>query len=155
MAITKPAKGNYMNCDAVSNTIRYICNCVNTDYIGGYGVSLYDIDCSIREFMYIKNIHHKTEGRQVRHFIVSFSPKEERKITPEIASYIGYEIAKYYSNKYQIMFSVQVNTDNLHIHFVMNTVSYVNGKMYAEGFEDYNNLKLHVAKVVEDFLDAL
>lgn len=62
------------------------------------------------------------------------------------------EIARYYSDKYQIFYAVHEDTDNVHIHFGMNTVSYVDGSMYAEGYGDYYRLVAHIENIVKSYL---
>ena len=62
------------------------------------------------------------------------------------------EIARYYSDKYQIFYAVHEDTDNVHIHFGMNTVSYVDGSMYAEGYGDYYRLVAYIENIVKSHL---
>ena len=60
---------------------------------------------------------------------------------------LAFQISAYYSQQYQIIFSVHEDTDHWHIHFVMNTVSFVDGKMFSEGPYELAQFK--------DYVDAL
>lgn len=61
------------------------------------------------------------------------------------------EIAAYYGKRYQVFFGIHGNTDHRHIHFVMNTVSYIDGKKYAEGYDDFFKFREYVNTVVESY----
>ena len=64
--------------------------------------------------MLVKQHFQKMDGREMRHFIVSF----DEDITPYDAYIMGRQIAAYYAHRYQIVFGVHDDTENLHIHFV-------------------------------------
>lgn len=49
------------------------------------------------------------------------------------------------------MFGVHTNEDNLHIHFVLNTVSYENGLKFSIGFVELQNIKRGIEKIVEEY----
>ena len=151
MAFIKFVTGEHCNVDAVSNLINYICDWGSNTYLGGLAVSTHDVNSAIRDFLIVKNIFHQNEGRQAIHFILSFNEEEEEIINADMALSLGYLIAKHY-NKYQVIFAVHNNTDNLHIHFVINSVNYIDGCRYAEGPDGYYRLKSHVDTVIENFL---
>lgn len=118
-------------------------------FIGRLGVNPYNSEMMIQQMIAVKKMFHKEEGRQLRHIIVSF--EKEWNVDPQTALYIAYDIARYYSNRYQICFGVHQNTDDIHIHFVMNTVSFIDGKMYSGAFLELQQLKTHVSEVVHRY----
>lgn len=46
---------------------------------------------------------------------------------------------------------VHEDTDNIHIHFVMNTVSFVDGLKYSGGYDDLYNLTNYVNKIYKEY----
>lgn len=100
-----------------------------------------DPDQMILQMGKVKAIFGKTNGfRQVRHFIVSFDPAWQ--VTADMARQIAYEIARFYMGRYQI-------------HFVMNSVSYIDGKLYSGASGDLFELKQHVKNVLNRNIPAL
>ena len=75
-------------------------------------------------------------------------PSIKKIITPEEAQWIAEDVARFYSSRYQICYGVHLNTDDLHIHFALNTVSFIDGKLFSEGWMELEQLKLYVHKVV-------
>lgn len=61
------------------------------------------------------------------------------------------ETVEYYSSRYQIVFGVHTDTRNIHIHFIMNTVSYVDGMMYSGNAVDMNNFKAFAEGEIIDY----
>ena len=68
------------------------------------------------------------------------------------ADYLARQICEYYYNTFQIMYSVHEDTDNYHIHFVMNTVSWVDGHMFSEGPAELQQFKNYVSNLYNTFV---
>ena len=135
---------------SVYNCIRYIMrdksdkNNYHTNiYSGGYNI--FDIKKAADEFFIIKNYYRKTDGRQIKHFVISPDPKDFF-VSPmlyELALYI----CAYYSSRFQMVFSVHTDErSHPHIHFVVNTVSFVDGKKLHESKRDLIQLQLYCNK---------
>ena len=72
----------------------------------------------------------KTDGVVALHAYQSF---REGEVTPEQCHEIGVALArKVWGNRFQVLVATHMNTDNLHNHFVINSVSYVDGKKSVE-----------------------
>lgn len=108
-----------------------------------------ELDKAFDQMMLVKEYYNKTGGRMIRHFWVSF-PKQFC-YTFVDCYYIGWRISEYYSSHYQIIFGVHEDTENIHIHFAMNTVRFIDGKKYAEGYEDYFYLQDYVKHVIDKY----
>ena len=81
---------------------------------------------AVREFDIVKQQYGKTEGVLAYHGYMSFAPGE---VTPEQAHRIGVEAAeKIWGGRYQVVVTTHLNTNCLHNHFVINSVSYLDGK---------------------------
>ena len=92
-------------------------------------------------FLDLKNEYGKEEGRQYFHTVISF-PKTE-KISPEQALDFGIEFASKQYSGYQCAMAVHTDKDHLHVHFIINSVSYNDGKKF-----DLNRKKLKNDKEV-------
>ena len=107
-------------------------------YYGGYGV---DPRYAVEQMQAVQRIWGKEQGRQIRHFILSFHQSEA--VHYEQAMKLGFEICRYYAN-FQSVYGLHHDTDHLHLHFAVNTVSYLDGKMYAEGISDWHRLRGYI-----------
>ena len=73
------------------------------------------------------------------HGIQSFAAGE---VTPEEAFEIGMETARrMWGDKYQVLVTVHLNTDNLHCHFVVNPVSFKDGTKFQNKIGDHKELR--------------
>ena len=81
----------------------------------------------------------KTEGVVAMHAYQSFKPGE---VTPEQCHAIGVELARrVWGGRFQVLVATHLNTDCLHNHFVINAVSYVDGKKYEQRRSQYQDLR--------------
>ena len=70
----------------------------------------------------------KEDKRQGYHFIISF---KENEVNPDVAYKVTEKFVKeYIGDRYEAVFVVHDNTDHIHSHIVMNSVSFVDGKKY-------------------------
>ena len=73
------------------------------------------------------------------HGIQSFAAGE---VTPEQAFEIGMETARrMWCDKYQVLVTVHLNTDNVHCHFVVNPVSFKDGTKFQNKIGDHKELR--------------
>ena len=78
------------------------------------------------QFITVKKQCGKTDGIQAYHGYLSF---KETDITPELAQKVGMEFAsKVWGERFQVIVTTHLNTKHLHCHFVINSVSFVDGK---------------------------
>lgn len=92
------------------------------------------------EMLAVKKRFGKEDGTIAYHGYQSFAPGEA---TPEIAHKIGVELAqRIWGNRYQVVVATHLDKANhLHNHFVLNTVSFVDGKKYFRSAKDYRELQ--------------
>ena len=73
------------------------------------------------------------------HGIQSF---REGEVTPEQAFAIGKETARrMWGDRYQVLVTVHLNTDNVHCHFVVNSVSFKDGVKFKNKIGDHKELR--------------
>ena len=131
---------------ALRNALAYCLQPLKTNpelcYVQGpYADGPIDSDSVYGSFLNIKNEYGKEEGRQYFHTVISF-PKNE-KISPEQALDFGIEFAAKQYAGYQCAMAVHTDKDHLHVHFIINSVSYNDGKKF-----DLNRKKLKNDKEV-------
>ena len=81
---------------------------------------------SYLEMMTTKQRFQKTDGRQFYHFVQSFS--EDDNLTPQEANVIGLELAQRAFPGYEVVIATHIDTNHLHNHLVVNSVSCENGR---------------------------
>lgn len=95
-----------------------------------------------------KNIYHKENYISIRHFILSFSPELDD-VTPYQAAQIADRVAEIFADEYQVIYAVHENTDNPHIHFLVNPVNIHTGKLLNIGKATYRNLLIDIRVILQ------
>ena len=81
--------------------------------------------CAREQFITVKEQFGKTDGIQAYHGYISFKNME---VTPEMAQRVGMEFTqRVWGDKYQVLVTTHLNTEHLHCHFVINSISFVDG----------------------------
>ena len=93
------------------------------------------------EMIAVKKRFGKEDGTIAYHGYQSFAPGEA---TPEMAHEIGVKLAQQlWGDKYQVVVATHLDKANhLHNHFVLNTVSFVDGIKYYRSAKDYHDLQV-------------
>lgn len=95
---------------------------------------------AIDEMKAIKIQWKKEAGRQYKHYIQSFNPTD--KITSEMAHEIGLKwIDQKRFKGFQVVMATHIDRNHIHNHFVLNSVSFENGKKFTESKSDLQALK--------------
>ena len=108
-----------------------------TDYIlehavavGGYGLSPeYPIPC----MKGLKRAWNKDSGSRLCHYVITLTPREEYCFSIDELLSLGTAFSRMLG-EYQTVYAVHANTRHLHLHIVMNTVSFLDGHKYSDGF---------------------
>ena len=92
------------------------------------------------EMLAVKRQFGKEDGTVAYHGYQSFAPGEA---TPELAHEIGVKLAKQlWGEKYQVIVATHLDKSNhLHNHFVVNTVSFLDGIKYHRTGQDYRKMR--------------
>ena len=93
-----------------------------------------------QEMQAVKKRFGKEKGVIAYHGYQSFAPGE---CTPELAHEIGVKLARQlWGNRYQVLVATHLDRENhLHSHFVINTVSFVDGKKFYRSGQDYRAMR--------------
>lgn len=106
-------------------------------------------DTAFYEMQNVKKQFFKTKGIECFHGYQSFATGE---VTPEQAHKIGVALAQQvWGNKFQVIISTHLNTDNIHNHFVLNSVSFVDGKRFCNTKKDYALMRITSDKLCEEY----
>lgn len=84
------------------------------------------------------------------HYLLSFSGEEEEYIGVNEALRIGYIVADFFRG-WQVVFGIHTDTDNLHIHFIVNCTSYENGRAFDMGPVGLQEVKEYIKAVVWNY----
>lgn len=92
------------------------------------------------EMLAVKCRFGKQDGTMAYHGYQSFAPGEA---TPEMAHEIGVKLARrLWGDRYQVLVATHLDKANhLHNHFVLNTVSFVDGIKYHRTAQDYRDMQ--------------
>jgi len=87
-----------------------------------------DINKAVEQMQFVKKIFKKEKGILAFHAEQSFA---EGEITPEMAHEIGVRLAnEIWGERFQVIVTTHLNTNHLHNHFVVNSVSFKDGLKY-------------------------
>lgn len=107
------------------------------NYITGLGCQP---DTARDEMLAAKKKFGKENGVVAYHGIQSFAPGE---VTPDMAHEIGVKLAKQlWGDKYQVIVATHLDKEShIHSHFIVNTVSWLDGIRYHRTAKDYYNMQ--------------
>ena len=136
-------QNEYRDLSAMYRVITYA---TKSGIIGGYAL---DPNHAFLQMKMVKECFHKTDGVLLYHFLITFSTREAFRITVDDMLDIGFQIGKMFRD-FQLVCGVHFDTDHLHLHLVMNTVSFVDGHKYAQGLTGFWNVKRMLQKRFPD-----
>lgn len=117
------------------NTVEYIKADFKTEkqfYVTGINCSE---DNALEEMKATKKKFGKERGILAYHAFQSFADGE---VTPEQAHKIGIQLAEeLWGDRFEVIVSTHLNTKHIHNHFVLNSVSFVDGKKYRDNRSTY------------------
>ena len=94
---------------------------------------------ALKKMTETKKEFHKTDKILGYHIIQSFAPGEG---TPESIHKLGKEFARRaFGDRFEVVVATHLNTGCLHNHYVLNSVSFMDGKKYYDNNESYARLR--------------
>lgn len=100
------------------------------------------VETAYQEMCGTKKEFSKTGGILAFHGFQSF---KEGEVTPELAHEIGVKLAEeLWGDRFEVIVSTHVNTNHIHNHFVINSVSFRDGKRYYDKRSTYAEIR-HVS----------
>lgn len=150
MATLKTANGinKYFDDNSREDVINYILRIDKTIH-NLYGSNMRDISNAATIMDNTAEKFSKASGVKLRHFIISFEPTEVTE--PTVAYDIAKRIAAFFFGEYQTVFAVHEDKPHLHIHIVINSVSYTDGHRYYGKRQEFNAFKSYTKRVLADY----
>lgn len=143
----------------ISAVIGYAMQQEKTTVVSGEGEQILrqfvsGINCcpgtAVSEMIAVKRRFGKEGGTTAYHGYQSFAPGEA---TPEIAHEIALKLAeRLWGEQYQVVVATHLDKANhLHSHFVLNTVSFVDGKKFHRTAQDYRDMQIASDKLCREY----
>ena len=135
--INSPGKQSHGGLGA---TIRYATQDKKTIWEGEKLVGTLNCIASsaAQEFINTKQMFGKDSGVMYFHFVLSFPPGE--KITPKEAHEYAMDYARRRWSNYEVVAATHSDVDHIHTHFIINSVSFENGKKYHLDKTEFQSL---------------
>ena len=102
-------------------------------------LNLHSEETAAQEFMETKRLMHNEGGRSCYHGYQSFKADE---VDADTAHSIGVALAReLWGDRFQVVIATHCNTGHYHNHFVINSVSDVDGKKFYNSPADYRRMR--------------
>ena len=98
-----------------------------------------DGENTFSEFLATKKSYKKTDGMNFYQYVQSFSPEEN--ITPQQAHEVALEFAEKAWQGYEVLVATHCDAQHIHSHFVINSVSFENGKKLRQNPNTLKSLR--------------
>ncbi len=128
------------------NACRYLENGERALQIGGYGVDAQHLEHTCHQMLCVRKYFHKVSGDPLIHFIISYDKSVN---DPVKAVTLSICIAAYFKDAYQVIWCLhEKERENslYHMHIVVNSVSYLDGKMFHSGYAEVSAFCGYVEK---------
>jgi len=144
MAVNKTINKRTKSYQALKNCIQYVLRDqkVRDGYVAFHGpieALTINSETVFDAFVTEKEIWKKESGRLYSHEIISFH--KEEKITPAEALSFGKELVEKWYPGFQTLIAVHQDKEHIHVHFVINTVSFEDGHKIHRTKYDLEHMK--------------
>ncbi|MBS5863774.1 MAG: relaxase/mobilization nuclease domain-containing protein [Clostridium sp.] len=135
--------------DSIGQVLTYATNLDKTEkqfYTTGINC---DVKDAVKQMQFVKTLYGKENGILAFHAYQSF---DEGEVTPKIAHEIGVRLAEeMWGNRFQVVVSTHLNTKHIHNHFVINSVSFKDGKKYYSNLTNTALLRKTSDEICEEY----
>lgn len=123
----------------INNQVQYAANDLKTErraYVTGVNCTE---QSAAQTFMRTKRVMDNSGGRLCYHAYQSFAKGE---VDAETAHRIGVELAKeMWGDRFEVLVATHLNTEHYHSHFVINSVSFIDGKKFYNSPADLKRMR--------------
>ncbi|WP_295219759.1 relaxase/mobilization nuclease domain-containing protein [Ruminococcus sp.] len=157
MGIFKVIRNTNDELQYLYNVLNYTMG-IHTDYDKRYSPNV-DIYNAYEQFLSVKKYFGKVSGNPAFHFIVVYNASSTWGDNYERAESMSQSIASYFADKYQIVYAIHRKpcskkygscSSVYHAHFVMNSVSYMDGKMFSGNRAELYAFLTHIKRITRD-----
>lgn len=151
MDIEKTINNDYLR-ESYSN-LHNVIDYVESDYKTEKQYYVSGVNCSpetaLEEMVITKRKFSKAGGIQGFHAFQSFAEEE---VTAEQCHAIGVKLAEeMWGDRFEVIVSTHLNTNHYHNHFVINSVSFLDGKRYYDKRETYAEMRRISDSLCEEY----
>ena len=139
MAIIKAVKNSHSDIKHIINYVTKKEKTIGKKLCSGFNCNA---DTVSEEMQITKELYNKTKGRTYKHFVQSFSPNEE--ITPQQAHQLAREFVESCPlfSGFEVLYATHVDKEHIHTHFVVNSVSFMDGHKFQMSKKDLHDMKV-------------
>lgn len=148
MSIYRIINGKNNNRDFLERKRNYISDPVKTDNGKLVGTSACLAEHGIDDWISVKKAYHKSDGKQGEHITISLTP-DRKSVSNEEYMQVAEEVANLLFQDYNCIYAVHIDSTYRHIHFLINSVSYVDGKRFHSSKSDLASTKAAVNRILE------
>ncbi|MGN1269230.1 MAG: relaxase/mobilization nuclease domain-containing protein [Candidatus Aphodocola sp.] len=131
------------------NLIDYTTNDIKTEKKCYVSTINCDEENPLEDMINTKKRFNKNDGILAYHAYQSF---KENEVSPELAHEIGIKLAEeMWGDKFEVVVSTHLNTNHIHNHFVINSVSFIDGKKYYDSKSKYAELRNLSDSICEEY----
>lgn len=124
---------------SIARAVRYVTKTEKTEVRLVSGIAC-NPATAIDEMRATKELYGKTGGRSYKHLVISFPPDE--KITPKQAHEMALRFAKEnLGDRFEVVIATHKDKKHVHTHFIINSVSHLDGKKYQQSKRDLQRFK--------------
>lgn len=116
--------------DQLTRECKYVENDLKTfsgAYVGGHNILSTEVSAAVEEMMKVKEFFNKKNGRAALHMLISLPEEESDPNNASRLMQLCSDVLNEVFPDHQAVFAVHTNTDNLHVHIIVNSVG-LNGK---------------------------
>lgn len=148
--VTEKSYQETANLHAIENVLEYATQNIKTEerkYVSCIGFSREEV--AMEKFRNIQKLYGKTDGRVCYHGYQSF---KENEVIAEQAHEIGVKLAEtLWGGKYYVVVATHLNTGHYHNHFVINSVSHIDGVKFHNTKEDYRKMREESDRLCKEY----
>jgi mobilisation protein len=148
MSIYRVINGKNNDLDFLEKKRKYITDDVKTDGGKLVGTSACLYEHGIDDWISVKKAYHKSNGKQGEHIALSITP-DRKNVSNEEYLQIAEEVADLLFQDYNCIYAVHIDSTYRHIHFLLNSVSYVDGKRFHSSKSDLAQTRAAVNRILE------
>nr|WP_295683819.1 relaxase/mobilization nuclease domain-containing protein [uncultured Lachnoclostridium sp.] len=127
MCIVKFANNDYYDISSLYRELIYVTNpekCLH-QCKGTQDVISDDIDYIYQQFLLVKSVYNKNDGKPFHHLIISLKYKDTWDYN-DAWVFANHSLA-YLPSEYQILYAVHEDHEYLHIHYIINSINWFTG----------------------------
>lgn len=145
--------GNLQFSEADLQGLRDVMNYATQDYKTEHQYFVSGINCmpetAREEMQMVKKKYGKEGGIVAFHAYQSFKPGE---VTPELAHEIGKKLAQnLWGDRFQVVVATHLDKEHIHSHFVLSSVSFVDGKRYNDCKASYARMRRESDRLCQEY----